>query len=70
MLGQPTPPLTFLQLPLRGQSRDYLGVMLDQMAIEVDVPGLLIHQDPGLWAKSTNFSLVEKIGNWLSSSLG
>ena len=42
----------FLQLSLRGQSRDYLGVMLDQAAVEVDPPSLLSHQDARLVAKS------------------
>jgi hypothetical protein len=59
LLGQPTPPLTFLQLPLRHQLRDYLGVMLDQAAVEVDPPGLLVRPDPQFVAKSANFPLVE-----------
>ena len=63
MLGQPTQPLTFLQLSLGGQSRDYLGVMLDQMAVEVDLPGCSSTMIP-VCDKEYEFSLGGDAGWW------
>ncbi len=83
MLGQPTSPPTFLQPPLRGQSRDYLCVMLDQTAVEVDLPAcsstmilvcgkkyeFSLGGDAGsLWLFGDAKTVL--VGNWLSGFLG